>query len=108
MSNTNPDVPKLEIGRAYTANEAAAILGMSKGSFNERVREGLIKPVFTTGDRRFSGYVLARLLEWPLSDNPRDYMPADPKGLAAAALVMLEQAEDAGAEARRKALHGDL
>lgn len=69
------DVPELTIGRAYTAVEAAAILGMSKSAFNERVREGRIRPIFENGERRFSGYVLARLLGWPLTDDPRDYMP---------------------------------
>ena len=33
-----------------------------------------IKPVFENGDRRYSGYTLARLLGWPLSDDPKDYM----------------------------------
>ena len=70
------DVPELSIGRAYTATEAAAILGLGKSSFNERVREGMIKPIFPGGERRYSGYLLARLLDWPLSDEPRDYMPS--------------------------------
>ena len=69
------DIPELSIGRASTASEAAAILGMGKSMFNERVREGRIRPIFENGERRFSGYVLARLLGWPLTDHPRDYMP---------------------------------
>ena len=67
--------PTLDIGRAYSASEAAAILGITTYVLNERVREGRIKPMFETGDRRYSGYVLAQLLGWPLSDNPRDYLP---------------------------------
>lgn len=66
----------LDIGRAYSASDAAAILGITTYVLNERVREGLIKPVFETGDRRYSGYVLAQLLGWPVSDNPRDYLPS--------------------------------
>ena len=67
----------LDIGRAYSAGEAAAILGITTYVLNERVREGRLKPVFDSGDRRYSGYVLARLLGWPLSDDPRDYLPGD-------------------------------
>ena len=58
--------PTLDIGRAYNASEAAAILGITPYVLNERVREGWIKPVFETGDRRCSGYILAQLLGWPL------------------------------------------
>ena len=68
--------PTLDIGRAYSASETAAILGITTYVLNERVREGRIKPIFETGDRRYSGYVLAQLLGWPLSDNPRDYLPS--------------------------------
>ena len=67
--------PTLDIGRAYNASEAAAILGITPYVLNERVREGLLKPVFEAGDRRYSGYALAQLLGWPLGDNPRDYLP---------------------------------
>ena len=69
------DMPVLSIGRGYTAEEAAAILGISTRTLNERVREGYIKPIFHAGERRYSGYSLARLLGWPLSDDPRDYLP---------------------------------
>ena len=74
---TSPSVspPILDIGRAYSAKDAAAIFGVTESTFNERVREGLIKPILESGDRRYSGYMLARLLGWPLSDNPQDYMP---------------------------------
>ena len=65
----------LEIGRAYSAENAACFLGITVFVLNQRVREGQLQPVFNTGDRRYSGYVLARLLGWPLSDDPRDYMP---------------------------------
>ena len=67
--------PALDIGRAYTAAEAAAILRLGTSSFNERVREGCLKPIFPKGERRYSGYALARVLGWPLSDDPRDYLP---------------------------------
>ena len=67
--------PTLDIGRAYSAGEAAAILGIMTYVLNERVREGRLKPVFDSGDRRYSGYVLAQLLGWPLSDDPLDYLP---------------------------------
>ena len=65
-------VPVLNISRAYTAQAAAAILGISEAVLNERVREGLVKPIFVHGDRRYSGYVLAGLLGWPLSEDPSD------------------------------------
>ena len=67
--------PTLDIGRAYSTGETAAILGITTYVLNERVREGLLKPVFENGDRRYSGYALAQLLGWPLGDNPRDYLP---------------------------------
>ena len=67
--------PTLDVGRAYNASDAAAILGITPYVLNERVREGWIKPVFETGDRRYSGYVLAQLLGWPLSDGPQDDLP---------------------------------
>ncbi len=69
------DIPELSIGRGYTAEEAAAILGISTRTLNERVREGHINPIFHAGERRYSGYALAQLLGWPLTDDPRDYMP---------------------------------
>ena len=50
--------PSLDIGRAYNASDAAAILGITPYVLNERVREGLLKPVFENGDRRYSGYAL--------------------------------------------------
>ena len=48
----------MDIGRAYNASDAAAILGITPYVLNERVREGLLKPVFENGDRRYSGYAL--------------------------------------------------
>ena len=68
-------LPSLDIGRAYCAKDAAIILGVTEATFNERVREGLIKPVLESGDRRYSGYMLARLLGWPLSDDPGTICP---------------------------------
>ena len=67
--------PTLDIGRAYKASEAAAILGITTYVLNERVREGWVKPLFETGDRRYSGYALAQLLGWPLDDNLRLELP---------------------------------
>ena len=54
--------PTLDIGRAYNAADATAILGITPYVLNERVRQGWIKPLFETGDRRYSGYALAQLL----------------------------------------------
>ena len=75
LSPPSNAIPLLDIGRAYSANDTAAILDLTVGVLNERVREGQITPIFPTGDRRYSGYALAKLLGWPLSDNPQDYMP---------------------------------
>ena len=65
----------LDIGRAYSGRDAAKLLGITEGTLNERVKEGELTPIFRTGDRRYSGYDLAKLLRWPLTDNPADYMP---------------------------------
>ena len=77
--------PTLDIGRAYSATDAAAILGITPYVLNERAREGWIKPLFETGDRRYSGYVLAKLLGWPLGDIFRHDLPAAPSVRAGAA-----------------------
>ena len=69
--------PTLDIGRAYNAKEAAAILGITPYVLNERVREGWIKPMFETGDRRYSGYALAQLLGWALADKVRQHLSSD-------------------------------
>ena len=60
--------PALDIGRAYSVSDAAAILGITPYVLNERVRQGWIKPLFDTGDRRYSGYALAQLLGWPVAE----------------------------------------
>ena len=70
----------LNIGRAYTDRETARFLGISVFVLNNRVRDGELKPIFESGDRRYSGYTIARILGWPLSADPRDYMPATPVG----------------------------
>ena len=70
----------LDISRAYSARDAAFFLGITVSSLNDRVREGVLTPIFPTGDRRYSGYDLARLLHWPLSDDPLDYMPGKSPG----------------------------
>ena len=64
----------LDIGRAYPAGEAAAIFDVTVEVLDGWVREGLIKPVFPDGDRSYSGFVIAKLLGWPLSEDSRDYM----------------------------------
>ena len=46
---------------------------------NQRVKEGQIKPVFDTGDRRYSGFVITGLLGWPLGDGPRNTFPGRPR-----------------------------
>ncbi len=71
----------LSIGKAYSATEAAALLTMDVRTFNRRVDEGMIAPLWPTGDRRFSGYMIAKLLGWPLSDDTRDYLPSEAGGL---------------------------
>ena len=75
MSPNELDDPILRLDRAYCAADAARILRIGVTSFNERVRAGVISPIPMGGDRRFSGFELARLLGWPLTDDPRDYMP---------------------------------
>lgn len=56
------DIPALSIERAYRADEAAAILGISTRTLNDRVRQGYIQPIFHVGERRYSGFAIARLL----------------------------------------------
>ena len=73
---TMQETPALSIERAYRADEAAAILGISTRTLNDRVRQGYIQPIFQAGERRYSGFAIARLLGWPLTDDPRDYMPS--------------------------------
>ena len=55
------------------------MLGVKVRTFNERVRGGWITPIWTDGECRYSGFAIARLLGWPLSDDPRDYMPRTPE-----------------------------
>ena len=81
LSPASNAIPLLDIGRAYSANDTAAILDLTVGVLNERVREGQITPIFPTGDRRYSGYALAKLLGWPLSDQSAGlYARAGPGG----------------------------
>ncbi len=71
---TELETPILRVDRAYTAAEAAQIMGLNVSSFNERVREGWIKPIPIPGIRRFSGYTLTQILGWPaMPYDPRDY-----------------------------------
>ena len=69
------DEPVLRLDRTYSAAEAAQIIGIKVSAFNEKVRRGCISPIPVPGARRFSGFTLAQLLGWPLTDDPRDYMP---------------------------------
>ena len=82
VERTSEPIPDLSIGRAYTADQAAAMLGIKIRTFNERVKEGWIQPISLkgiNGDRRYSGYDIAKLLGWPLTDDPRDYIPKPPE-----------------------------
>ena len=65
----------LRIDRSYNDKETARFLGITVFVLNLRYREGHIAPIFPVGDRRYSGYMIARLLGWPLSDNHQDYVP---------------------------------
>ena len=53
---------QLSIGRAYSKVEAASLLNMNVRTFNRRVAEGMISPIWPRGERRFSGYAIAKLL----------------------------------------------
>ena len=67
--------PTLDIYRFYSASETAAIFGATVEALDEWVCEGFIQPVFLDGEPRYSGFAIAKLLGWPLSDDPRDYLP---------------------------------
>ena len=71
----NIDRLELSIGRAYSATDAADLLDMDIRTFNRRVSEGMLEPLWSLGSRRFSGFDIARLLHWPLSDDAKDYVP---------------------------------
>ncbi len=68
--------PRLRIDLAYKADQAAVFLGISKRTFNERRRRGWINPICASGEKRYSGFDIAKKLNWPLTDDPRDYMPS--------------------------------
>ena len=44
-------------------------------ALDEWVRGGFIESVFLDGELRYSGFAIARLLGWPLSDDLLDYLP---------------------------------
>ena len=48
---------------------------MTVEALEERVCEGCIEPVFLEGELRYSGFAIARILGWPLSDDPLDFLP---------------------------------
>ena len=65
----------LNIFRFYSAGETAEIFAATEEALDEWVRGGFIKPVFLYGEPQYSGFAIARLLGWPLSDDPRVYLP---------------------------------
>ena len=72
---------RLMIDRAYSTRETAELLSMDIRTFNRRVAEGMIMPLWPRGQRRFSGYTIARLLGWSLSDDVKDYLPSGAAGM---------------------------
>ena len=65
----------LDVHRFYSASETAARFSATVEALDEWVRGGYIEPVFLAGELRYSGFAIARLLGWPLSDDPLDYLP---------------------------------
>ena len=71
----NAGSPSLtNIYRFYSAGETADKFAATVEALDERVREGCIEPVFLEGESRYSGFVIAQILGWPLSDDPLDYL----------------------------------
>ena len=64
----------LDVHRFYSAIETAERFGATLEALDEWVREGFIQPVFLEGESRYSGFVIAQILGWPLSDDPLDYL----------------------------------
>ena len=65
----------LDIFRFYSAGETAEIFAATVEDLDEWVQGVFIKPVFLYGEPMFAGFAIARLLVWPLSDDPLDYLP---------------------------------
>ena len=72
----NAGSPSLtNIYRFYSAGETADKFAATVEALDERVREGFIQPLFLNGEVMFSGFAIAKLLGWPLSDDPLDFLP---------------------------------
>ena len=67
--------PTLDIYRFYSVSETAAIFSATVEALDGWVCSGFICPVFLDGEPMFSGFAIAKLLGWPMSDDPRDYLP---------------------------------
>ena len=65
----------LDIFRFYSVGETAARFSATVEALDEGVRGGFICPVFLYGEPMFSGFAIAKLLGWPLSDDPLYYLP---------------------------------
>ena len=79
-----PTQTELSIGRAYSAVETSELLSMDVSAFNKRVSEGMIKHVRPTGERRYSGFLTAKLLGRPLFENVEEYQPSGPMDIPSA------------------------
>ena len=65
----------LNIFRFYSAGETAEIFAATVEDLDEWAQGGFIEPVCLAGEPQYSGFAIARLLGWPLSDDPRGYLP---------------------------------
>ena len=94
MTDTDSKIvePILRLDRAYSASDTAEIFGMSTRMLDERVKRGWISPIRPVSPRyrRYSGFAIAKRLGWPLTDDPRDYIPR-PKPASATGYPGLER-----------------
>ena len=65
----------LDLHRFYSSHETATRFSVTVEALDKWVREGYIQPVCLDGEFQYSGFAIARLLGWPLSDDPLDYLP---------------------------------
>ena len=72
----------LDIRRFYSAVETADRFAATVEDLDEWVREGCIEPVVLNGEALYSGLAIAKLLGWPLSDDPLDYLLGQDLGVA--------------------------
>lgn len=81
MSNAGPPAfeivspSNLDLYRFYPAQETAERIGATVEALDEWVRQGFLKPVILDGEPEFSGFAIARILGWPVSDDPGVYLP---------------------------------